>query len=80
MSRVLCNQDYNYQRIEVPQPRKASEKIRLDHGAYISDDFYYLRDETREEPEVLNYLQQENQYFEEVFRNSCLSRIQVHLV
>jgi oligopeptidase B len=79
MSRVLCNQDYNYQRIEVPQPRKASEKIRLDHGAYISDDFYYLRDETREEPEVLNYLQQENQYFEEVFRNSCLSRIQDQL-
>ncbi|MFT4937080.1 MAG: oligopeptidase B [Paraglaciecola sp.] len=35
------------------------------HGHQRSDDYFWLRDDKRESPEVLNYLQQENAYTEQ---------------
>ena len=46
------------------------------HGDERIDDYYWLRDDTRKDPEVISYLEAENQYLEDWFasKNDCQTR------
>ena len=43
-----------------PQPKKIP-KILFAHDDKRIDDYYWLRDDTRKDPEVISYLEAENQ-------------------
>ena len=45
-----------------PQPKKIP-KIHIAHGDERIDDYYWLRDDTRKNPEIISYLEEENKYF-----------------
>ncbi len=50
-----------------PMPDKRPHEMTL-HGVTRVDDYYWLRDDTRSDAEVLAYLEAENRYFEEVMK------------
>ena len=51
--------------ISIPQPPDVEQKnIHTEHGVERSDPYYWLRE--KENPDVISYLEQENQYTEEV--------------
>ena len=52
-------------KLEQPMPEKRPHEMTL-HGHTRVDEFYWLRDDTRKDPEVLAYLEQENAYFDKV--------------
>ena len=49
-----------------PQPKKIPKTLSA-HGDDRVDDYYWLRDDTRKDPEVISYLEAENQYLEDWF-------------
>ena len=53
--------------MEEPMPEKRPHEMTL-HGITRIDDYYWLRDDERSDPEVLAYLEAENAYFEEVMK------------
>lgn len=48
-----------------PMPEKRPYEMTL-HGITRVDEYYWLRDDTRKDPEVLAYLEAENRHFDEV--------------
>src|SRR5262245_41364995 len=49
----------------VPSPPDAARKphvVKAPHGAQREDDYYWLRDDERKDPQMLAYLNQENAY------------------
>jgi oligopeptidase B len=52
-------------KLEQPMPEKRPHEMTL-HGHTRVDEFYWLRDDTRKDPEVLAYLEQENAFFDKV--------------
>ena len=64
-----------------PQPKKIP-KIHTAHGDERIDDYYWLRDDTRKNPEVIAYLEAENKYLESWFesKNDCRKEIYDELV
>ena len=64
-----------------PQPKKV-RKIHIAHGDERIDDYYWLRDDTRKNPEVISYLESENKYLESWFesKNDCRKEIYDELV
>ena len=48
---------------EEPMPEKRPHEMTL-HGETRVDEYYWLRDDTRSDPDVLAYLEEENAYFE----------------
>lgn len=48
-----------------PVAKKAEHKMEL-FGDVRVDNYYWLRDDSRSDPQVLAYLKQENDYFESV--------------
>ena len=51
--------------VPLPAPPVAAKKpheVRAPHGAVRQDEYYWLRDDSREDPEMLAYLQAENAY------------------
>ena len=44
-----------------PQPKKIP-KIHIAHGDERIDNYYWLRDDTRKDPEIISYLEEENKY------------------
>ena len=51
--------------MEQPMPEQRPHEMTL-HGHTRVDEYFWLRDDTREDPEVLAYLNEENAYFEKV--------------
>ena len=64
-----------------PQPKKV-RKIHIAHGDERIDDYHWLRDDTRKNPEVISYLESENKYLETWFesKNDCRKEIYDELV
>ena len=64
-----------------PQPKKIP-KVHIAHGDERIDDYYWLRDDTRKDPEVISYLEAENQYLEDWFaaNQDCREEIYNELV
>ena len=64
-----------------PQPKKI-KKIHTAHGDKRVDNYYWLRDDTRKNPEVISYLESENKYLETWFesKNDCRKKIYDELV
>ena len=64
-----------------PQPKKI-RKIHIAHGDERIDDYYWLRDDSRKNPEVISYLKSENEYLESWFesKNDCRKLIYDELV
>ena len=60
-----------------PQPKKI-KKIHTAHGDERFDDYYWLRDDTRKNPEVISYLEDENQYLELWFKNNNDPRKEIY--
>jgi len=52
---------------EQPMPEKRPHEMTL-HGHTRVDEYFWLRDDTRKDPEVLAYLEQENAYFDKVMK------------
>ena len=59
-----------------PLPKKIP-KIHIAHGDERVDDYYWLRDDTRKDPEIISYLEEENNYLEDWFgkNNDCRKEI-----
>ena len=55
-----------YKIMKPPQPKKIP-KIHIAHGDERIDNYYWLRDDTRKDPEIISYLEEENQYLEDWF-------------
>jgi len=53
--------------VEQPMPEKRPHEMTL-HGHTRVDEYFWLRDDTRKDPEVLAYLEAENAYFEQVMK------------
>ena len=64
-----------------PQPKKIPKTL-IAHDDERIDDYYWLRDDTRKDPEVISYLEAENQYLEDWFatNNDCRQEIYEELV
>ena len=60
-----------------PQPKKIP-KIHSAHGDERIDDYYWLRDDTRKNPEIISYLEEENKYLEDWFANNNDSRKEIY--
>tara|TARA_B000000532_G_scaffold232146_1_gene214653 strand:+ start:919 stop:2952 length:2034 start_codon:yes stop_codon:yes gene_type:complete len=46
-----------------PKPKKIPFKLEA-HGDIRIDDYYWMRDDTRSDPELISYLESENDYFQ----------------
>jgi oligopeptidase B len=56
---------------DLPPPPDAAKKphaVKAPHGATRNDDYYWLRDDTRKNPEMLAYLNAENAYADAVMQ------------
>ena len=64
-----------------PQPKKIPKTL-VAHGDERIDNYHWLRDDTRKDPEVISYLEAENQYLEDWFasKNDCRKEIYNELV
>src|SRR5210317_1534890 len=51
--------------VSQPMPEKRPHEMKL-HGHTRVDEYFWLRDDTRKDPQVLAYLEEENAYFEKV--------------
>ena len=45
-----------------PKPKKIPYKLEA-HGDIRIDNYYWMRDDTRSDPELIRYLESENEYF-----------------
>lgn len=56
---------------DLPKPPDATKKphaVKAPHGATRNDDYYWLRDDTRKNPQMLAYLNAENAYADAVMK------------
>jgi oligopeptidase B len=53
--------------VEQPMPAKRPHEMTL-HGHTRVDEYFWLRDDTRKDPEVLAYLEEENAYFDKMMK------------
>ena len=60
-----------------PRPKKIP-KIHIAHGDERIDDYYWLRDDTRKNPEIISYLEEENKYLEDWFANNSDCRKEIY--
>ncbi len=60
-----------------PKPKKIP-KILEAHEDLRTDNYYWLRDDTRKNPEILSYLEEENEYCEEWFVNGVDYRKEIY--
>ena len=51
--------------VKQPMPEKRPHEMTL-HGHTRVDEYFWLRDDTRKDPQVLAYLEEENAYFEKI--------------
>lgn len=51
--------------VKQPMPEKRPHEMTL-HGHTRVDEYYWLRDDTRKDPQVIAYLEEENAYFEKM--------------
>ena len=51
--------------VEEPMPAKRPHEMTL-HGHTRTDEYFWLRDDTRKDPEVIAYLEEENTYFDKI--------------
>ena len=67
--------------MKAPKPKKV-RKIHIAHGDERIDDYYWLRDDSRKNSEVISYLESENKYLESWFesKNDCRKEIYDELV
>ncbi len=63
--------------MSVPKPKK-KPKILEAHGDLRTDNYYWLRDDTRKNSEILSYLEEENKYCEEWFVNGVDYRKEIY--
>ena len=60
--------------LKPPQPKKIP-KVHSAHGDVRIEDYYWLRDDTRKDPEVISYLEAENQYLEDKDPNKFIAKM-----
>lgn len=56
-------------KIEAPKAKK-DPKILVQHGHERVDDYYWLRDMDRKDPEIIKYLEDENEYTKSVMKHT----------
>ncbi len=57
----------------LPRPKE----IPLSHGEVIQDDYYWLRDDSRQSVEILEHLARENEYIDRLIDLTDMKRYQV---
>ena len=57
--------DFQSTTVKQPMPEKRHHEMTL-HGHTRVDEYFWLRDDTRKDPQVLAYLEEENAYFEKI--------------
>ena len=62
---------------KAPVPKKISHVLEA-HGDKREDNYYWIRDDERNNPEVLAYLEEENKYTESVMVGETLANFQLH--
>ena len=53
---------------KAPKPKKIRKEL-ISHNDIRVDEYYWLRDDTRSNKEVISYLEEENTYSEKWFRS-----------
>ncbi len=53
-------------KLAAPDAKRIPHVVTAPHGAQRNDDYYWLRDDARKNPEVIGYLEAENAYADEV--------------
>ncbi|MEZ8745372.1 S9 family peptidase [Vibrio sp. 10N.261.49.A5] len=61
---------------QAPVAKKAPHAMTI-HGDTRIDDYYWMRDDERQDPEILQHLEQENQYAEAVLKHTEASQEQL---
>ena len=62
LSILILNGCYEMSINNPPKPKKTPYKLEA-HGDIRIDDYYWMRDDTRSDPELISYLESENDYF-----------------
>ena len=55
---------------EQPMPEKRPHELTL-HDHTRVDEYYWLRDDTRKDPDMLAYLEEENEYFDKMMEHNA---------
>ena len=63
LSILILNGCYEMSINNPPKPKKIPFKLEA-HGDIRIDDYYWMRDDTRSDPELISYLESENHYFQ----------------
>ncbi len=63
LSILILNGCYEMSIKNPPKPKKIPFKLEA-HGDIRIDDYYWMRDDTRSDPELISYLESENDYFQ----------------
>ena len=63
LSILILNGCYEMSVNNPPKPKKIPYKLEA-HGDIRIDDYYWMRDDTRSDPELISYLESENDYFQ----------------
>ena len=63
LSILILNGCYEMNINNPPKPKKIPFKLEA-HGDIRIDDYYWMRDDTRSDPELISYLESENDYFQ----------------
>ena len=63
LSILILNGCYEMSINNPPKPKKTPYKLEA-HGDIRIDDYYWMRDDTRSDPELISYLESENDYFQ----------------
>ena len=63
LSILILNGCYEMSVNNPPKPKKIPFKLEA-HGDIRIDDYYWMRDDTRSDPELISYLESENDYFQ----------------
>ena len=63
LSTLILNGCYEMSINNPPKPKKTPYKLEA-HGDIRIDDYYWMRDDTRSDPELISYLESENDYFQ----------------
>ena len=63
LSILILNGCYEMSINNPPKPKKIPYKLEA-HGDIRIDDYYWMRDDTRSDPELISYLESENDYFQ----------------
>ena len=61
---------------QAPVAKKVPHAMTI-HGDTRIDDYYWMRDDERQDPEILQHLEQENQYAEAVLKHTEASQEQL---